>query len=348
MRLSSYVAGLGPTPSPVGMESVLVRCGTRAARFQSARSPIVVSAAAISTSLMPPRPRVKVHVTGAIPSRVSESLALTFELVDRPGEAEGILTLVTTHVDDTYLEACGAQLRMIANYGVGVDNIDVEAAKRREITVTNTPDVLTKATAEFAVALMLSLLRRVTEGDRLIRRGDKWEFALEFMLGESLEGKTVAIIGAGRIGHEVGRLVEPFGARPIYVRRRDPLDQVLGAADIVTLHCPLIAATHHLIDADALDCMTSSAVLINTARGPIVDEAALVRALRTGSIAGAALDVYEFEPQVAEELLSLENVVLSPHLGSATRSTREAMGMSAVESLKQVLIDGRAPTTRVL
>ena len=290
----------------------------------------------------------KVHVTGPIPARVMEAMREAFVITDRPAEADGILSLITTQIDDAYLQASGPQLRVVANYGVGVDNVDIAAAKRREIVVTNTPDVLTKPTAELAVALMLSLLRRVAEGDRLIRRRVKWQFALEFMLGDSLEHKTVAVVGSGRIGQQVGRLVEAFGARTLYVGRGDDLDHALRSADVVTLHCPLTPATRHLIDADALEWMAPSAVLINTARGPIVDEAALVRALREGSIGGAALDVYEFEPDVTAALLALENVVLTPHLGSATRATREAMGMVAVESLRKVLVERTAPATRVV
>ena len=292
--------------------------------------------------------RTRVHITGPIPQRVMEAMRQEFVLADRPAEADGVLSLITTRIDDAYLEASGPRLRVVANYGVGVDNIDVAAAKRREIIVTNTPDVLTKPTAELAVALMLSLLRRVVEGDRLVRRREEWQFALDFMLGDSLESKVVTVLGPGRIGRQVGRLVEAFGAQALYVDRGDIMDQALRSADIVTLHCPLTATTHHMIGADALETMPTSAVLINTARGPLVDEAALVRALRDGSIAGAALDVYEFEPDVTTALLALDNVVLTPHLGSATRATREAMGMVAVEALRNVLVEGTVPATRVV
>ena len=167
------------------------------------------------------------------------------------------------------------------------------------------------------------------------------------MLGGSLDGKLVGIVGAGRIGRETARLVEAFGARTVFAGRGDSLGELLAAADIVSLHVPLTTETHHLIDAAALAMMKSSAVLVNTARGPVVDERALVEALRTGTIAGAALDVYEDEPQVAEELLTMENVVLSPHLGSATRPTREAMGMLAVEALRSVLLRGETPPNLV-
>ena len=250
-------------------------------------------------------------------------------------------------IDDAYLEAAGPQLRIVANYAVGVNNIDLEAARRRGIVISNTPDVLTGATAEVALTLMLSLLRRVTEGDRLIRRRRPWEFSLEFMLGESLAGKTVLIVGAGRIGRETARLVEAFGATSVLAGRDADLDALLPQADVVSIHAPLTAETRHLIDARRLALMRPTAVLINTARGPVVDEAALAAALRDGTIAGAGLDVYEHEPEVTEALLELENVVLAPHLGSATRETRVAMGMLCVSALRAVLLEGRTPANVV-
>jgi glyoxylate reductase len=291
--------------------------------------------------------RPPVHVTGRVPQPVHDTLADRFELIDEPRGAHGILALLTTTVDEAFLDQAGPQLRVVANYAVGVDNIDLEAARSRDIVVTNTPDVLTAATAELALTLMLSLLRRVTEGDRFLRRREPWGFSLEFMLGESLEGKTVGIVGPGRIGSATARLVQALGASCLFARRGDPLEPLLRAADVVSLHCPLTPETHHLIDAEALGLMRSTAVLVNTARGPIVHEEALVAALRNGTIAGAGLDVYEFEPAVTEDLLALENVVLSPHLGSATGATREAMGMSAVSGLTDVLIAGRRPPNAV-
>jgi lactate dehydrogenase-like 2-hydroxyacid dehydrogenase len=194
---------------------------------------------------------------------------------------------------------------------------------------------------------MLTLLRRVAEGDRLIRRREPWGFSLEFMLGESLDAKLVGIAGAGRIGRETARLVEAFGARTLLTGRGDPLDELLATADVVSLHCPLTPETHHLIDGSALAAMRPTAVLVNTARGAVVDERALVAALLAGEIAGAGLDVYEDEPRVAEELLRMENVVLSPHLGSATRPTREGMGMLAVDALRAVLLRGERPPNLV-
>jgi glyoxylate reductase len=286
-------------------------------------------------------------VSGPVPARITAELERDFAVLAEPAGADGVLSLIDTTVDDAFLERAGPQLRIVANYGVGVNNLDLEAAARHGVLITNTPDVLTRTTAELAVTLMLTLLRRVAEGDRMIRRRERWRFSLEFMLGESLDGKVVGIVGAGRIGRETGRLTEAFGARTILAGRSDPLADLLGEADVVSLHCPLTAETRHLIGAQAFERMKPSAVLVNTARGPIVDEAALVQALRAGEIAGAALDVFEFEPVVTEELLDFENVVLTPHLGSATRSTREAMGMLAVEALRAVLLRGERPPNTV-
>ena len=290
----------------------------------------------------------RVHVTGNVPRRIAEALQEDFELVPEPTGAEGILSLINTVVDDAYLESAGPQLEVVANYGVGVNNVDLEAARRRGIVIANTPDVLTKTTAELAITVTLALLRRVVEGDRFIRSRSPWSFSLEFMLGEGLDGKTVGIVGPGRIGRETARLAEAFGARTTFAGRNDPLDELLADADVVSLHCPLTADTRHLIDERALAAMKSSAVLVNTARGPIVDERALVDALGKGVIAGAALDVFEFEPEVSDELLALDQVVLTPHMGSGTRSTREAMGMLAVDALRSVLIRNTRPANAVV
>lgn len=290
----------------------------------------------------------RVHLSDHVPAEVEQELARDFELVEGPAGADGIVAMLTVRVDDAYLEAAGPQLRIVANYAVGVNNVDLEAARRRGIVVSNTPDVLTGATAELALTLMLSLLRRVTEGDRFVRRREPWRFSLEFMLGERLEGKTVLIVGAGRIGCETGRLVEAFGAKAVYAGRGDDLDTLLRSADVVSLHVPLTDDTHHLLDARRLRLLKPTAVVINTARGPVVDEAALAEALRQGVIAGAGLDVYEREPEVCEALLGLENVVLAPHLGSATRDTRVAMGMLCVTALRTVLLEDGLPPNAVV
>jgi glyoxylate reductase len=291
--------------------------------------------------------RRHVHVTGDLPRRIEDALAADFELLAEPEGAEGVLSLITTRVDAAFLDRVGPQLEVVANYGVGVNNVDLAEAAGRGIVVANTPDVLTRTTAELALTLMLALLRRVVEGDRFLRSGGEWSFSLEFMLGEGLDRKTVAIVGPGRIGRETARLAEAFGARPSFVGRDDPLHAALAEADVVSLHCPLTEATHHLIDAAALAAMRPSAVLVNTARGPIVDERALVDALSRGTIAGAALDVFEFEPEVSEELLRMDQVVLTPHIGSGTRATREAMGMLAVDALRSVLLRGERPPNAV-
>ena len=288
-----------------------------------------------------------VHVTGEVPARMHEALAESFELVDSVEGADGILSLLTKRVDAELLDRAGPQLRVVANYGVGVDNVDLAAARERNVLVANTPDVLTDAVAELAIALTLALLRRVAEGDRFLRRRDRWSFSLEFMLGETLRGKTFGVVGAGRIGRATAALAEGLGARAIFAGRGDDLGPLLASADVVSLHVPSTPETRRLIDAAALARMRPSAVLVNTARGQIVDEAALVAALREGTIAGAALDVFEHEPVVTQELLGLENVVLTPHIGSATRETREAMGLLAVDALRAVLLDGRTPTNVV-
>ena len=287
------------------------------------------------------------HVTGVVPAEVASALEESFELLDSPEGADGILALLTTNVDDTLLDSAGPGLRVVANYGVGVDNIDLDAARRRGVVVANTPDVLTETTAELALALTLALLRRVTEGDRLLRARERWSFTPVFMLGRGLRGATFLVVGPGRIGRATARLAEAFGAAPTFAGRGDDLVALLPAADVVTLHCPLTPETRHLIDAAALAAMKPTAVLVNTARGPIVDEQALATALRAGTIAGAALDVFEREPEVTEELLALENVVLTPHLGSATRETRIAMGMLAVSALRDVLLEHRRPPNTV-
>jgi len=278
---------------------------------------------------------------------VTAALTQSFELVDAPEGADGVLSLLTSTVDAAFLDRVGPQLRVVANYAVGVNNIDLRAAAERDVVVANTPDVLTRTTAELAVGLMLALLRRIAEGDRFVRRRAEWEFSLEFMLGSSLDRKRVLIVGPGRIGRETARLAEAFGATASFASRVDDLRALLAEADVVSLHVPLTDGTRHLIGAGELEAMRPTAVLVNTARGPIVDESALVTALRDGVVAGAALDVFEREPEVEAGLLGLENVVLTPHLGSATRDTRIAMGMLCVDALRAVLLEGRRPANAV-
>ena len=286
----------------------------------------------------------------------SERAPARNELLAACSGARGLVTMLTDRVDEELLDAAGAQLAVVANYAVGYDNVDVAAATRRGIVVSNTPDVLTGATAELTVALMLAVSRRLAEGDRFLRRRGEWAWAPTFMVGKTLRGRTLGVVGLGRIGREVARLAQALDMEVVYTNRTGPgscelewlpLGDLLARCDVVSLHCPLTPETHHLIDRDALAAMRADAFLVNTARGAIVDEQALAEALAAGRLAGAALDVFEREPAVAERLLDHENVVLSPHLGSATDETREEMGILCVRALTAVLLEKRAPTNAV-
>ena len=282
------------------------------------------------------------------------------ELHSAVAGADAAVTLLHDRVDDAFLDAAGPALRIVANVAVGYDNVDVEACARRGVVVSNTPGVLTEATADIAFALILMSTRRLGEGERLIRARTPWSWSMFFMLGTGLQGKTLGIVGLGKIGQATARRARAFGMEIAYAGRRRaaedveaelsarflPLDELLTTADVVTLHCPLSAETRHLIDAAALARMQPSTHLVNTTRGPVVDEAALAEALRAGAIAGAGLDVFEREPEVHPDLLELENVVLIPHLGSATIETRTAMGVLAAENVLAVL-GGSAPVTPV-
>lgn len=285
------------------------------------------------------------------------------ELRTRIAGKLGLVCLVTDAVDQDVI-AAGGDLRVIANVGVGYDNIDAAAARARGIVVTNTPDVLTGAVAEFTWGLILAVARRIAEGDRLVRAGCWSGWALDFMLGMELSGRRLGIVGPGRIGLAVAERAAAFGMEVVAAgrgpappqserlseeppgMRRVTLDELLVTSDVVSLHVPLNAATRHLIDRRALARMKRTALLINAARGPVVDEAALAWALRERLIAGAALDVYEREPAVEQELLALDQVVLAPHLGSATRDTRTAMAELAAANAVAVL-GGQPPLTPV-
>jgi glyoxylate reductase len=291
--------------------------------------------------------RPRVHEAAGMPAEIERELRESFELVPSVVGAHGVVVTPAVMVDAAFLDAAGPQLRVVANYAVGIDNLDLDAAREREVVLTNTPGVLTNATAEHALGLMLALFRRIAEGDRSLRRRDSWEWGPDYMVGESLESKTVLVVGAGRIGRRVGELVEALGASVVLAGRDADLRSLLALADVVTLHCPLTSDTRHLIDGSALALMKPTAILVNTARGPVVDEAALVHALAEGSIAGAALDVYELEPAVSKELLAFENVVLTPHIASATRDARRAMGMLCISALRAVLLEDRAPPNAV-
>jgi glyoxylate reductase len=269
------------------------------------------------------------------------------ELVARVKGKQALLCLLTESVDRAVIDA-GTDLKVIANIAVGYNNVDVAAARARGIVVTNTPDVLTEASADFTWALILGITRRLPEGERLLRRGEWKGWALDFMLGTELRGKQLGIVGFGRIGRAVAERAAAFGMHVEQTSRSGgmPLDRLLATSDVVSLHVPLTPETRHMIGQPALARMKRSAYLINTSRGPVVEEAALAWALRERIISGAALDVYENEPQVHPELLALENVLLAPHLASATVETRTAMADLAVRNAVAVL-EGRPPITPV-
>ena len=310
----------------------------------------------------------KILITRRLPSSVIQKLEATADVDLYTGEAaipagelrariadkDALVCLLTDAVDRSVIDAAPA-LKAIANVAVGYNNIDVAYAKSRGIVVTNTPDVLTESVADFTWALILAITRRLSEGERLVRRGEWKGWALDLMLGTELRGKQLGLVGVGRIGRAVAARAGAFGMRVAYTSRREialagadamPLDRLLLTSDIVSLHVPLTPETRALIDKRALARMKRSAYLINTARGPVVDEAALAWALQHHLLAGAALDVYEHEPAVHPDLLTLENVLLVPHLGSGTTETRTAMADLAVENVLAVLA-GRPPLTPV-
>lgn len=314
----------------------------------------------------------RVVVTGRIPDAAIEKLRAEHdvdawsesesisrpELLSRVAGADAIVTLLTEQVDAELLVAAGPQLKVVANVAVGYDNVDVAACTERGVIATNTPGVLTEATADIAFSLILMATRRLGEGERLIRSGVAWKWGMFFLLGSGLQGKTLGVVGMGGIGQATARRARAFGMEIVYQSRSeiDPviadelgarrvdLDELLAVSDVVSVHCPFTPDTHHLFGAAEFAAMKNSAFLVNTARGPIVDEAALAVALRDGTIAGAGLDVYEREPRVEPELLELDNAVLIPHLGSATVETRTAMAVLAAENALAVLGGENPPT----
>ena len=322
-------------------------------------------------------PRPRIVVTRALPERVEARLTERFDAVlnrdDVPlsGEqlqeavrtADGLLVTVTDRIDAVILGAGPRRAAIVANFGVGYNHIDVAAAAANGVVITNTPGVLTDDTADLTMALILAVARRVGEGERHLRSGAWTGWRPTQMMGARVTGATLGIVGMGRIGRAVAaRARHGFGMRILYHQPRTAdaallagldavrcatLDELLAASDVVSLHCLATPATRHLIDARRLGRMRPGAFLVNTARGDIVDEAALVAALRDGAIAGAGLDVYEAEPAVPAELLSMENVVLLPHLGSATVATRLAMGHRAVDNL-EAFFRGDMPPDRVI
>jgi lactate dehydrogenase-like 2-hydroxyacid dehydrogenase len=317
-----------------------------------------------------------VVVTRRLPAAVEEVLVREFDAQlnqdDHPftaqelqaglRTADALLPTVTDRLTGEVLAAEPLRAKILANFGVGFNHIDIAAAQARRLVVTNTPDVLTDDTADDAIMLMLMVARRAGEGERHVRSGAWTGWRPTHLLGTKVSGKTIGLIGMGRIARAVARRArlgfgmrvvfhDPFAPPPELVKElgleaRAGVDEVVREADFLSLHCPATPETRHLLDARRLGLMKPTAFLINTARGDVVDEQALVAALRAGTLAGAGLDVYEREPAVSPELLGMENVVLLPHLGSATRETRVAMGVRTIENLR-AFFSGAAPRDRV-
>ncbi len=323
-----------------------------------------------------PRSKTVVVVTRKLPDAIETRMMELFdvrlnlddhpmtasELAEAVKVADVLVPTVTDRIDAKILSQAGEQLRLIANYGAGVDHIDLATARQRSITVTNTPDVLTEDTADMTMALLLAVPRRLTEGERGLRNGDWPGWSPTWMLGHRIYGKRLGIIGMGRIGQAVARRARGFGLSIHYHNRRklhedieneleatywESLDQMMARMDFVSVNCPHTPATYHLLSARRLKLLRENAVIINTARGEIIDENALTRLLANGEIAGAGLDVFEHEPAVNSKLLALDNVVLLPHMGSATHEGRIDMGEKVLINIK-TFVDGHAPPDRVL
>ena len=316
----------------------------------------------------------KIVVTGKIPEVALEKLKKSNEVISwgeetpisrdellkRVSGANVIVSLLTEKIDEEVLTSAGNDLKAVCNVAVGYNNIDVAACKNKNVLVTNTPGVLTDATADIAMALILMTTRRLSEGERVIRNQDPWAWGMFYMLGSSIQNQTLGIVGMGQIGIATALRAKSFGMKIIYTRRNRldekiekelsaqyvSLDDLLQQSDIVSLHCPYSTETHHLISDAQLSKMKKTSYLINTARGPIVNEEALANALINKTIAGAGLDVYENEPKVNEKLLKLDNVVLLPHLGSATVETRTAMATTAANNALEIL-SGNKPLNPV-
>ena len=316
----------------------------------------------------------RVLVTARLPGSSTERLAADHDLIYRDVDApmpreellvrvagvDAVVAVLVDRVDAELLDAGGSQLRVVANVAVGYDNVDLGACAERGVVLTNTPGVLTDATADLAMALVLMTTRGLGAAERRVRTGEPWGWSLTGHLGTSLRGRTLGIVGPGAIGLATARRAKAFGMEILLAGRSEPdpraveglgafvvgLLEVLRASDVVSLHCPLTAETRHLIAADELRAMKRTAHLVNTSRGPVVDEGALVAALESGEIAGAGLDVYEEEPRVHPGLLQRDDVVLLPHVGSATVETRSAMADLAVDNVLAVLA-GREPLTPV-
>ncbi|WP_186387755.1 MULTISPECIES: D-glycerate dehydrogenase [unclassified Stappia] len=284
------------------------------------------------------------------------------ELVEAVKTADVVVPTVTDRIDSAVLSQAGPNLRLIANFGNGVDNIDVITANNRGITVTNTPGVLTEDTADMTMALILGVPRRIAEGIKVLEHGEWAGWSPTWMLGRRIWGKRLGIIGMGRIGQAVARRAKAFGMSIHYHNRRrvseaveealeatywDSLDQMLARMDVVSIHCPHTPATYHLLSARRLKLMKPEAYIVNTARGEVIDEAALIRQLDAGQLAGAGLDVFEHEPAVNPKLIASTKVVLLPHMGSATVEGRIDMGEKVIINIK-TFMDGHRPPDRVL
>jgi len=316
------------------------------------------------------RTRLPVLVTRRVPQEALDRIAASCDMTLYDGEGAmprdqlltevagkaGAITLLTDRVDEEFLDVAGSELNIVANYAVGFDNIDVEACTRHGVLACNTPEVLTETTADTAFALMMAASRRVAEGDRFIRSGTPWIWGPLMLLGQDVHHATLGIVGFGRIGQALARRARGFAMQVLYHDMYRPpaeVEQELGAeyreledllreSDFVSLHTNLTPQTRHLINADRLAMMKPTAVLVNTSRGPVIDEQALARALKQGQIFAAGLDVFEHEPDVHPGLLVCDNAVLIPHLGSATVKTRLAMANLAVDNLLAAL-DARRP-----
>ncbi|MGM0559825.1 MAG: 2-hydroxyacid dehydrogenase [Pseudomonadota bacterium] len=284
------------------------------------------------------------------------------DLIEAVRKADVLVPTVTDRIDSAVLSQAGEQLQLIASFGTGVDHIDLKTARARGITVTNTPGVLTEDTADMTMALILAVARRLTEGERLARSGDWTGWSPTSMLGHRIWGKRLGIIGMGRIGQALARRAKGFGLSIHYHNRRrlhediekpleatywESLDQMLARMDIVSVNCPHTPATYHLLSARRLKLMRPDSILVNTSRGEVIDENALVRMLGAGDLAGAGLDVFEHEPAINPKLLKLTNVVTLPHMGSATIEGRHAMGEKVIINIK-TFVDGHTPPDRVL
>ncbi len=288
-----------------------------------------------------------------------DEMVLKEELLEKVKGRDALLCLLTEKIDREIIEAASPNLKVIANYAVGYDNIDVASATEHGVYVTNTPGVLTDTTADMAWALMFTVARRIVEADKFCREGKFKGWSANLFLGGDIYGKTLGLVGVGRIGAAVAMRTKGFNMRVLYVDVRHnyeierevgaikvDMDTLLKESDFVSLHVPLMPETRHLIGKRSLSMMKPTAYLINTSRGPVIDEAALAEALRNKTIAGAGLDVYEFEPHITPELLELDNVVLAPHIASGTVETRTKMALMAAENVIAVL-DGKTPPNAV-